>query len=435
MVFSGRNPLFRILLAVIAALVVCSCGKDREHTLRVYNWADYIDPSVIGEFEQWYKEQTGEPVKVLYQTYENNAFMFAKVEKTHVDYDVVCPSDYIIERMLKNDLLLPISRDFGDTPDYIENVSPFIQTCIHNLESGGKHGCDYAVGNMWGTTGLIYNARYVTDEEASSWDILRNPKFADKIFIKDSAPDVFTQIIQFVRQDDINSGKVTRDELMHDYSDQAIADVEAFMRQVQPLVAGWESDFGKDQMVQERGWISLNWSGEGVWTAEQAEPLGIDLRYSLPKEGFTLWFDGWVIPKYAKNTKAASYWINFMSRPDIAIRNVRETGYVSANGSMDVLNAFIDEKYEPIDLSYFFGPEASSVRTNPVMYPDATSIQRAAMEHDMGDRIRALDAMWSRVKGENANAVMAVVIGILLAILLGVAYYRRFHGKNQEENS
>ena len=429
--FPRRFFLVLSVSAVIAALA-CSCGRDREHTLRVYNWADYIDPSVIGEFEQWYREQTGETIHVLYQTYEENEFMLAKVEKTHVDYDVVCPSDYILERMLKNDLLLPINRDFGDTPNYIDSISPFIRACFDKIEGGGKNGNDYAVGNMWGTTGLIYNAKYVTDEEASSWDILRNPKFADKIFIKDSAPDVFSQIILFLRQDDLRSGKVTMDELMHDSSDEAIADVEAFMKQVKPLVAGWEADFGKDQMVQERGWISLNWSGEGVWTAEQAEPLGIDLRFSLPKEGFTVWFDGWAIPKYAKHPRAASYWINFMSRPDIAIRNVRKTGYVSANGSKEVLNAFVDDKYEPVDLCYFFGPEASSVRTNPVLYPDASSIRRATMEHDWGDRTRALDAMWSRVKGEDVNAAMAVIISVLLSILLGVAYYRRFHGKEKE---
>ena len=432
MVFSRRFFLRGLLIPLVAALV-CGCNGDRDHVLRVANWSEYIDMSVIGEFEQWYEEQTGEPVKVEYRTFDENEYILAKIEKSHEDFDVVCPSDYIIERMLKKDLLLPISHDFGDTPSYIDSISPFIRSCFDKIEGGGKNGNDYAVGSYWGTTGIIYNAQYVTDEEASSWDVLRNPKFADKIFIKDSARDVFSQIILFLRQDDLRSGKVTMDELMHDSSDEAIADVEAFMKQVKPLVAGWEADFGKDQMVQGRGWISLNWSGEGVWTAEQAAPLGVDLRFSLPKEGFTVWFDGWVIPKYARNAKAASYWINFMSRPDIAIRNVRETGYVSANGSKEVLNAFTDDSYEPVDLSYFFGPQATAIRTNPVLYPDASAIRLATMEHDWDDRTSALDAMWRRVKGENTTVVTAIVIGLLLSMLLGVAYYRRFHGKNKEE--
>ncbi len=434
MVISRRIFLRGLLLPLLAALV-CGCSGDREHILRVYNWSDYLDLSVIEDFEQWYEEQTGEPVKVIYNTYENNEHLLSKIEKSHEDCDVACPSDYLIERLLQKDLLLPISHDFGATPDYTDSISPFIRACFDKIEGGGKNGNDYAVANNWGTTGLIYNVKYVTDEEASSWNILRNPRFADRIFIKDSARDVFSQIILYLRQDDLRSGKVTMDDLMHDSSDEAIADVEAFLKEVKPFVAGWEADFGKDQMVQERGWISLSWSGEGVWTAEQAEPLGIELKYSLPKEGFTVWLDGWVIPKYAKNAKAASYWINFMSRPDIAIRNVKETGYASANGSKEVLDAFIDDKYEPINLCYFFGPEAASARVNPVLYPDAESIRVATMEHDWGDRTPALDAMWSRVKGESANAVMIFGVGFLLALLLGVAYYRRFHGKGSEQTS
>lgn len=433
--FFPRSFFLKGTLLTLLAALVCSCSENRDHILRVYNWSDYLDTSTIKEFERWYEEQTGEPVKVIYKTYDEGNFLTAKIEKGHASFDVICPSDYIIERMLKADLLLPINKDFGDTPNYIDSISPYIRACFDKIEAGGKNGNDYAVGNNWGTTGIIYNARYVTDEEASSWEVLRNPKFADRIFIKDSARDVFSQIILFLRQDDLRSGKVTMDDLMHDSSDEAIADVEAFMRQGQPLVAGWETDFGKDQMVQERGWISLNWSGDGVWSAEQAAPLGIDLRFSLPKEGFTVWFDGWVITKYARNTKAASYWINFMSRPDIAIRNVKETGYVSANGAKEVMNAFIDERFEPVDLSYFFGPEATSVRINPVLYPDASSIRIATMEHDWGDRTPALEAMWSRVKGESANAAMVFGIGFFLAILLGVAYYRRFHGKNSKETS
>ena len=431
---ASRRFISSVLLPLIACLV-CSCAGQREHTLKVYNWSDYMDLSVIKEFEQWYEEQTGEPVRVVYQTFDVNELMFSRIERNHDDYDVVCPSDYTIEQMLKADLLQPISRDFGDTPDYTAAVSPYIRDRFDRIEGGGKNGNDYAVGSSWGTTGLIYNAKYVTDEEASSWGILRNPKFADRIFIKDSARDVFSQIILYLHQEDLLSGKVTVDELMHDSSDEAIAEVEAFMHQVKPLVAGWESDFGKDQMVEERGWISLNWSGEGVWTARQAAPQGIDLRFSLPKEGFTVWFDGWVIPKFAKNVKAARYWIDFMCRPDVAIRNARETGYTSAIAAPEVLEAFVDGQFAPVDLSYFFGPEATAVCTNPVLYPDAASIRNAGMEHDWGERTQVLNAMWSRVKGEGTNTITAIVIAALLTILLGVAYYRRFHGKGKEEEN
>ena len=417
----------KILIIFAAAALLAACTGDRDAVLKVYNWSDYIDESVIPEFETWYEEQTGEKVSVIYQTFDVNETMLSKIEKGHEDYDVVCPSDYIIERMLRSDLLLPIDRDFGDTPNYIDsNLSPYIRERFGKMEGGDKDANEYSVGYMWGTTGILYNAKYVTDEEASTWDVIRNPKFEDKIFIKDSARDIFSQIIIYLHRDELAAGTVTLDELMHDSSDKALAEVEAYMKQVKPLVAGWEADFGKDQMTQERGWLSLNWSGDAVWAIEGAAEIGVDLRYVCPKEGFTVWFDGWVIPKYAKNVKAAKYWINFMSRPDIVIRNVDVTGYVSVSGAPEVMEAFADEdEYEPIDVSYFFGPGAEAVCLDPVLYPDKADIECSTQEHDWGDRTPELVAMWSRVKGENANGMTVVVVVVFLLALVGLAVYSR----------
>ena len=420
------------LILLASAAMLCACGPDREHILKVYNWSDYMDVTAIEEFEQWYEEQTGEPVKVILQTFDVNETMLSKIEKGQEDFDVVCPSDYIIERMIKRDLVLPIDRDFGSTPDYITaNESPFVRACFDKFETGGKNANDYAVGYMWGTVGILYNTKYVTAEEASTWDIFRNPKFAGKMFMKEDARDVFSQVLILLRQDELKRGEVTLDELMHDSSDKAIADVEAYLEEVKPLVAGWEADFGKDQLILEHGWVSLNWSGDGVWARDQAAPHGVDIGFSFPKEGFTLFFDGWVIPKYAKNVKAARYWINFMSRPDIVVRNVIETGYVSCSGSMEVLDAFIDDKYEPIDLSYFFGPEAASVRTDRILYPDRSDIERATQEHDWGERADALVAMWSRVKGDNANVMTVIVIGAVAVALIVFALIKRSQSKHK----
>jgi spermidine/putrescine transport system substrate-binding protein len=421
---------FFILLA--AALSLLACSEDRSAILKVYNWSDYIDESVIPEFESWYEEQTGEPIRVIYQTFDVNETMLSKIEKGHEDFDVVCPSDYIIERMLASDLLLPIDREFGDTPNYIDgNLSPFVRSCFDKMEGQGKNASDYAVGYMWGTTGILYNAKYVTEEEASTWDVIRNNKFADKIFIKDSPRDVFSQIIIYLRREELAAGTVTLDELMHDSSDEALAAVEAYMKEVKPLVAGWEADFGKDQMTQERGWLSLNWSGDAVWAIEEAQEMGVDLRYICPKEGFTVWFDGWVIPKFAQNTKAAKYWINFMSRPDIVIRNVDVTGYVSASGAAEVLEAFTDEEFEPIDLSYFFSPADTACCVNPVLYPSREEIERSTQEHDWGERTPELVAMWSRVKGENANGMTLVVVGIVLVAMVALLVIRGNKKKNK----
>ena len=427
----------KIFTLLAAAAVLLGCSEDRSQILKVYNWSDYIDEEVIPEFEQWYEEQTGEKVHVIYQTFDINETMLSKIEKGHEDYDVVCPSDYIIERMLRSDLLLPIDRDFGQTPNYIDdNLSPYIRSCFDKMLGNGKNANDYSVGYMWGTTGILYNTKYVTDEEASTWDVIRNPKFKDRVLIKDSARDVYSQIILKVKEQDIADGKYTLDELMNYTNDDDIAAVEAYMKEVKELVAGWEADFGKDQMVQEQAWVSLNWSGDGVWAVEEAKELGVDLKYTLPKEGFTVWFDGWVIPKYAQNVKAAKYWINFMSRPDIVIRNVEVTGYVSVSGAPEVLEAFSDDEFEPIDLSYFFGPQADSVCANPVLYPDKADIDRSTQEHDWGEDTTKLIEMWSRIKGDNASIFTYVLIcGLLAAAIAGVVVSRTKkksrHGKKR----
>lgn len=278
---------------------------------------------------------------------------------------------------------------------------------------------------MWGTTGILYNAKYVTDEEASTWEILRNPKFADKIFIKDAPRDVGSQLIIHTHQDELAAGTVTLDQLMLDSSDESVARVEEFLNDARQYIAGWEADFGKEQMIKERGWVNLNWSGDSEWAIEEAKEVGVDLRFTCPKEGFTIFFDGWVIPKYAQNTKAANYWINFLCRPDIAIRNADEIGYVSCVGGQEVLDYFTDDSFEPLNASYFFGEEARSARLNPVMYPDSTTIANSAMEHDWGADTDKLISMWSRVKGSNANATTIIVIFAVLAALAFLVIRKR----------
>ncbi|MBO6220917.1 MAG: ABC transporter substrate-binding protein [Bacteroidales bacterium] len=412
----------RLLSILAAALMVAACSSDRDHILKVYNWSDYIDEALIGEFEEWYEEQTGEPVKVVYQTFDINETMLSKIEKGHEDYDVVCPSDYIIERMLRSDLALPINMDFGETPNYIEgSLSPYLTKCLKDLKTGDKDASKYAVAYMWGTTGFIYNTKFVDPDDLRTWDALRNPKFADKIFVKDAARDIYSQIIIYLKHDEIAAGKVTMEELLAVPNQENVDLVEKYLMQIKGQVAGYEADFGKDQMTQERGWISLNWSGDACWAIEEAAEVGVNLDYIVPDEGATVWFDGWVIPKYAKNTKAASYFINFMCKPENAIRNAEEIGYVSACGTPEILEHFRDEEYDPINLTYFFGEGADSIRINPVMYPAQEVIDRCALEHDWGEDSAMLIEMWSRVKGSNASVMTYIIIGALfIALVAGV---------------
>ena len=421
----------RILSVIAAAFVLLGCSEDRSHILKVYNWADYIDEELLEEFEDWYFEQTGENVEIIYQTFDINETMLSKIELGHEDYDVVCPSDYIIERMLKNDLLLPLDFDFGKTPNYIENVAPYIDEKFSQIEGSGKDARDYSVGYMWGTVGLIYNPRYV--ENAGSWEMLRNPAYKGKVLMKDAFRDVYTALLIGLNREAIDAGEKDMNALSFDTSEESIKLVEDYLNSFKESVSGWEADFGKEQMTKELAWINLSWSGDAQWAIDEAAEMGMDLRYTIPSEGSVVWFDGWVIPKYAKNIKAASYFINFMCKPENAIRNMDMTGYVSVIGGDEILEAMTDStEYEPLDASYFFGEKADSVCLNHIMYPDKATVERCTMLHDTDTN--ALLQMWSRVKGSNASAWTYILIFIVLGGLIAAVimkYYRKNRRKKK----
>ena len=440
-------------LVVVALLCVgCSGDDERLGRLKVYNWGDYIDEELLVEFEEWYAEQTGEEVEVVYQTFDINEVMLAKIENGHADFDVVCPSEYIIERMLRKELLLPIlteefkaeikERDI----DYFGAVSPYIKEQFSLLTAvEGVDPNDYSVGYMWGTTGILYNKRYVTEEEALSWGLMFSTRLQDKIFVKDAFRDVYSTMLIYAKTlEQREAGLLGEDEylsldtireLMYDSSDESIALVESYLKRMKELVAGWEADFGKEMMTQEKAWINLMWSGDAVWAIDEATSVDVELGYAVPKEGSVVWFDGWVIPKYARNTRAARYFIDFMCKPENAIRNMSATGYVSVVATEEVFDALEElstGEMEECDLSYLFINEngeslegSECVMVDAVLYPDRSIIERSGVMHDSGDRTDKMLEMWSRVKGDNLSTGMLVGIILFFSLLLIWGIWRK----------
>lgn len=427
----------KFLGILMAALLLSSCnGTNRENILKVYNWGDYIDESLINEFEQWYEQETGEPVKIVYQTFDVNETMLSKIELGHEDYDVVCPSEYIIERMLKNDLLLPINKDFGNTPNYINNISPFIIDYFDQIDGSGKNANEYSVGYMWGTTGMIYNTKYVTPDDVSSWNILQDKRFKGKILMKEAFRDVYTALLVAMNRKAIDAGEKDIKSLTFDCSDESIAMVENFLNNCRDNIAGWEADFGKEYMTKEQGWINLSWSGDAQWAIEEAQNIGVSLDYSIPKDGSIIWFDGWVIPKYAQNVNAARYFINFMCKPENALRNMDAIGYVSVIGGEEILTAQVDSTdFEAEDVSYFFGPDATNVHINPIMYPSADIVKHCGMMHDNGDATKKLLDMWIRVKGDNATNFTYIVIALVIIFAISAGVFSRVRKKSRKAHT
>ncbi len=414
-----------VLIALTFAGVTFSSpanAADREHTLKVYNWADYIDmDNVLNTFPAWYKAQTGEDVTIKYSTFDINESMLTQIEVGHEDYDVICPSEYIIERMLRNNLLLKIDKNFGETPDYTTYVAPFALEKFQEMAPDSSvNVADYTVGYMWGTTGILYNPAFVSAEDLQSWSFLTNPKFAGKIFMKDAFRDIYSCVVLYAYRDEIARGEVTRDDLVAHITPERIQRVEDTLAVAKSNIAGWEVDFGKEEMCKGKTWLDVAWSGDAAWAMDEAA-AGVELRYIVPEEGSNVWFDGWCIPKYALNTKAASYFINYLCMPENAILNMEEIGYVSVIASPEILewanNA--DENKEAVDLSYFFGEDATAVHANQVFYPDRSLIERCALMHDCGDQTKDMLEMWNRVKGDNLSSGIVVFLVVVLLLIVG----------------
>ena len=425
-----KTFLFLLTILLAAGSVVSAFAADREHTLKVYNWADYIDEDVLNAFPAWYKQMTGEDVNVIYQTFDINESMLTEIEVGHEDYDVICPSEYIIERMLKADLLKKINKDLIPKEQrQFDNVAPFAVDKFNQM-SETENVSDYTVGYMWGTTGFIYNPKFVDGEDLRSWGAILDPKFEGKIYMKDAFRDVYSVIVLYAYRDEIAAGEVTRDELVKNITAERIARVEEVLLAAKKNVAGWEVDFGKEEMTKGKTWMNLSWSGDAQWAIDEAAEVGLELKYIVPDEGSNVWFDGWCIPKYAKNEKAASWFINYMCIPENAIKNMDFIGYVSVIATPEVLDWVDDpeEWEEPLDLSYFFGENATAVHANPVLYADKSVIERCALMHDAGEMNGELVKMWNRVKGDNLSNTMLLVV-VVVVILLVVFVIMQFVNK------
>jgi spermidine/putrescine transport system substrate-binding protein len=418
---------------IILLLVFCpflnSCSeheKSRSKILKIYNWADYIDEDLLTEFPEWYKEQTGEDIKIVYQVFDMTEVMYTKIALGKEDFDLVCPTQAIIERMLKNNMLLPFSRDLGTTQNYFGNISPFLRKRLDAFSLPGMNAEDYVIPYMWGTSGILYNTNLVSAEEVSSWACLWDPKNKGKILMKDSYWDAYNVAAIYGFYDEIASGKRSIYHVANDHTPGDIAMVEQQLKNLKPNLAGWEADFGKEMMTKGEIWLSYAWSGDAVWAIEEAASVDVSLDYIVPREGSNIWFDGWVIPKYARNIKAASYFLNFLCQSEVALRNMDVSGYSSAVATPEIVEAQIDSSMtQTVNLSYFFGPGNDSLQINPIQYPDSSIVSRCAIINDFLDKNDIVLEMWSRAKGDSLNRPMAIMIFAFFFLLAVGLIYKR----------
>ena len=475
------------------------CAEDgttaaKEVTLRVCNWEEYIDlgdwdeeeiidlesgdiigeNSMVEDFEQWYYETYGVKVKVEYSTFGTNEDLYNMLTLGDV-YDIVCPSEYMIMKLMAEDKLVPLSEHFFDTSDennyYSKGVSPYIRNIFEKNEINGEAWSKYAAGYMWGLTGIVYNPEEVSEEDASSWKILDNPDYKRQVTIKDNVRDSYFAAVGALKSDLLTSESFRNDpdykqklvDEMNDTSPETIQAVQDYLQDVKNNAYSFETDSGKADMITGKVLANYQWSGDAVYTMDQAEEDGVFLDYAVPEESTNIYFDGWVMLKNGvgedkDKQQAAEAFINFNSRPDNAIRNMYYIGYTSVISGGDDPRVFEyadwnygaegeEEDTVDYDLAYFFTEDADSedyIITAPAeqvkrqlyaQYPDADAMDRSSIMIYFDEKQNQdINQMWVSVRCFNIHDVPVWIwtITVILAIVILVCAARKMIKKHTQ---
>lgn len=480
-----------------AESVVCAQDdqqNQKEVTLRVCNWEEYIDlgdwdeeetidlesgdiigeNSMVEDFEEWYYETYGVRVKVEYSTFGTNEDLYNMLTLGDV-YDVVCPSEYMIMKLMAEEKLVPLSEEFFDETDennyYIKGVSPYIRNIFDTKEINGETWGKYAAGYMWGLTGIVYNPEVVSEEDAKSWKILDDPTYRRQVTIKDNVRDAYFAAVGALKSDLLTSESFRNDpdymqkleDEMNDTSPETIQTVQEYLQDIKNNAYSFETDSGKADMITGKVVANYQWSGDAVYTMDQADEDEFTLNFAVPEEATNIYFDGWVMLKSgieedAQKQHAAEAFINFNSRPDNVVRNMYYIGYTSVISGGDDPRIFEyadwtygaeEEEEETVeyDLGYFFSDEEESedyILTVPAeqlnrqlyaQYPDADAMSRSSiMIYFNDEQNEAINQMWVSVRCFNIYDVpiwiwTIVVILAIVSIAIFVRKIRKKHTK------
>ena len=354
------KKFFSILLLLVLSLSLfplSACGEEEIIELNVYNWEDYIaceDFDMVAEFESWYEEEYGKKIVVNYSTFGTNENMYNELKLTQkkdgtYSYDLVCPSEYMIQKMIQEGMLE--TYDYTKLPNYEQNVAPYISQLF--LANGWY---DYATCFNWGTMGFTYNPDKVDFDDVSSWAVVNNHEYENKITIKDSVRDSYVLALGYIHADKLMALQSTYADnllskeynaevhkLLNDFSEESIEKARLFLTEARQNLYGFEVDSGKQDMATGKLLINFAWSGDAVYAMDFAEEQETYLEYVVPKEGSNIFFDGWVMPKGA-NKELAQLFLNFMYEESNAIENLDYICYSSPMVGEDVFS-YVCENY------------------------------------------------------------------------------------------
>lgn len=351
------KKIFLLSLFSISLLLSAGCGSSAEGKngeVIVYNWGEYLDPETIRLFE----DETG--IKVIYDEFETNEVMFPKVEAGATEYDVICPSDYMIQKLLENDLLAEL--DFDNIPNAKANIGKQYWEQSTEFDPENK----YSVPYCWGTVGILYNKTMV-EEPVDSWSILWDEKYKDNILMQDSVRDAFMV------------GLKLNGYSMNSTDAGELETAKNALIQQKPLVQAYVVDQVRDKMIGNEAAIGVIYSGEAIYT-QRENP---DLEYVIPKEGTNVWIDSWVIAKNAPNKENGEKFIDFMCRPDIALMNFEYITYSTPN---DAARELIED---------------DDIRNSSIAFPDLTQYQNLENFRYLGEEADQIyNELWKEIKSE-----------------------------------
>ncbi|PRR83889.1 ABC transporter substrate-binding protein [Clostridium vincentii] len=311
------NRFLALALAnILSVALLVSCGQDAGDSkiINVFNYGDYIDEDLISNFE----EETG--FKIQYSTYDTNEKMYSKIKSGSNSYDLVFPSDYMIEKMIAEDMAERIN--FDNIPNY-----QYIDEDYKNLDYDPYN--KYSVPYMWGTIGIIYNPEVITSP-VTSWDILWDETYSKDIVMFESVRET------------MSIGLKKLGYSMNSTDPDEIRQAADLLIEQKPLVKAWFVDQVKDCMIEDGASIATVWSGDAAYIMAENPKL----KYVVPIEGSNKWFDSMVIPKSCTNKEGAEAFINFLTDPENSKQNVDYIGYYTPNSeTFEMLDDQVKETY------------------------------------------------------------------------------------------
>ncbi|MBO5328715.1 MAG: ABC transporter substrate-binding protein [Clostridia bacterium] len=511
------------LLALFSAVALAAfplfsgCSKTEETVvLRVANWEEYIDlggweedeiidinnpyapenggifgdKAMTDEFVEWFNAQDyGFNVSVQYSTFGTNEDLYNRLNLGDT-YDLVCPSDYMMMKLIDEGKVEKFSESFKDPQIegnyYAQNVSRYIDVAEDSIFYSYDWQ-DYAACYMWGTTGFAYNPEKIVDvQDFATWNVLLNEDYNRKITIKDNVRDSYFAALAIKNSSSLLSENYTLEQLsdiLNDTQTETINEAQDILKKIKENVYSFEVDSGKADMVTGKVYGNFQWSGDAVYILDEAEAdeeNALELWYSVPEECANLWFDGWIMLKDGINGNeqrktAAEAFVNYLSRPDNAVRNMYYIGYTSAiasdlvfdymdwNYGYDFESQELSESLYLYDLSYFFGEgknlyvDAASLEITDALsadktiegisyevlsggkisrgrqlfaqYPTESVINRSVVMLDFGDKLAEINQMWINVRCQDlldVSPASVIVTAVIILLIVGFILVYKF---------